>query len=499
MSDQTIKMKVRVDASQAQGAIRMTAKELDDLSKRASMAMSKASASTSGFAAVAASTSNVVGGLSTAINRATQVISLFHRAMGIFGAISSIVMGVVALWQAWSRHAEQAAQRTEEANRKLADARKKVEELNQARLDKAQKAMRGFADEVARARDNTNALSDAVADLAAAQADFDTSKIDLAVAHGEMTKEEGDLAKAKIATSAAMDAADANKAQKFENLQAAKTVVANFEHQHPDLVIGADGRVDTIKSDAYKAWDSAKTMSKLHANDPDLAKDKHNEEIARQNWVAFIQTARDYENALAALEVATKEYDAALLQGDAAINKALAAEQHQGEIADKGAAEARERSERERAKAQVDWEVQRGEKSEKAGTLEKQRIDLEAELKAAKEALEARRKADVEAGRDTEADDVLATLANTVTALEYKLAIVNDKALEPDEVKGEKASGSSPTISSDQWARIGAFAGNGAQSETLRLQRGSYDALAAIKIAAERIQGHFLKPATTTL
>lgn len=430
---------------------------------------------------------------------ATRAVRGFFSALGVVGAVISGIHLAMSLFGKLKDKLDAPERAAKAAAEKLSETRKKVEELNQARLESAQKAMRGFADETARARDNANELVRAVDSLAQAQAAYDTSKIDLAVARGEMTKEEGVLAKAKIATTAAMDAADANKAQKFENLQAAKSVVANFEHQHPDLVVGADGRVDTIKSDAYKAWDSAKTMSKLHANDPDLAKDKHNEEIARQNFAAFVQTARDYENALAALEVATKEYDAALLQGDAAINKALAAEQHQGEIAEKGVAEARERSERERAKAQVDWEVQRGEKSEKAGALEKQRFDLEAELKAAKEALEARRKTDVEAGRDTEADDVLATLANTVSALEYKLDIVNDKAQETDEGKREKASSSSQTISSDQWARIGAFAGNGAQAESLNIQRGSYDALKAIRDTSARIRSSLNHSTPVTL
>ncbi len=63
----------------------------------------------------------------------------------------------------------------------------------------------------------------------------------------------------------------------------------------------------------------------------------------------------------------------------------------------------------------------------------------------------------------------------------------------------KKAASATSLPSSDQWARIGAFAGGGAQSETLRIQRGSYDALKAIAKMTTRIQGHFLQPATTTL
>ena len=51
----------------------------------------------------------------------------------------------------------------------------------------------------------------------------------------------------------------------------------------------------------------------------------------------------------------------------------------------------------------------------------------------------------------------------------------------------KKAAAATSLPSSDQWARIGAFAGTGAQSETLRIQRGNYDALKALVRCANRI------------
>jgi hypothetical protein len=59
-----------------------------------------------------------------------------------------------------------------------------------------------------------------------------------------------------------------------------------------------------------------------------------------------------------------------------------------------------------------------------------------------------------------------------------------------EKAAGKKASGTTSAASgpdADRWARIGAFAGNGAQAEALNLQRGSYSALKAIQTLAGRI------------
>lgn len=462
MSDGDLKYKVTVSADKARREIRLTAAEMENLSKRAAAASASAAAKTTGFSAAAASARTVVGGLTGVIRGATRALGLFRAALGVFGAISSIVMAAITLWREYRDRAERAAEAQAEVAQKLADARKKVEELNQARLDRAKNAMRAFADEISRARDNANALSSAVADLASAQAEFDSSQIDLAVSRGGMTREEGDLAKARIATEAAFAARDADTDQKLQNRQAAQAVVDNYRHMHPDLTLGEDGRVDVLDSEAYRKYASAQRQTAIHSGNTDEAAYRHQEEIARQNFAAFIETARGYEKALASLEVATKEYDAALLKGDAAINKAAAAEKEKSAAASKAESSALEKSERERAKAQVDWEVQRGDKTASAGALEKQRIDLEAELKAAKEAFEARRKADEEAGRDTETDDVLAALNNAVVTLQTKLDTVNDQERKDAEGAGKGDEPEMVRASVDAWQRLGAVTGRGA-------------------------------------
>lgn len=465
MSEGNIKFKVEVDSATGVRKLKITKEALDEIGRaaeragrRADASMKAATATTGAFSSAMRGASVSVRAATAAVNGAARAISFFHRAMGIFGLVSSVVGAAVGLWQAYARRTREAAEANAEVARKVAEARKKVEELNQARLDRAAKAMRSFADEIARARDNANALSDAVTGLASAQADFDASRIDMAVARGEMSPEEASAAKARIATDAAFDARKADTDRKLENLQAARTVAENYAAMQPGMVVGEDGRVDLTDSDAYRAYASAQRQAKIWSGTPREAETKHNEEIARQNWAAFIDTARGYENALAALEVATKEYQASLLKGDAAANRAAAAE------IGNGVAAALEKSERERAKAQIDWEVQRGDKTSEAGALAKQRIDLEAELKAAKEAFEKRRKADEDAGRDTEADDVLATLSNNVIALQHKLDIVDDKARKEEESAG-KDKGKEPEMiraSVDAWARLGATTGLGA-------------------------------------
>lgn len=64
--------------------------------------------------------------------------------------------------------------------------------------------------------------------------------------------------------------------------------------------------------------------------------------------------------------------------------------------------------------------------------------------------------------------------------------------------KAARAASSASAPSADQWARIGAFAGNGAQAETLNIQRGSLTALKSIQTLAGRIHDR-MGLATTTL
>lgn len=492
MSDPSIKIKVSMDTGHFLSAIRLTKKELQAIASGAKKAMKSASAGTSELSGAAESASRVFGGLRTVVNRASSAISLFHRALGVLGAISSIIGAASSLWIAVSHHASEAARRTEEANKRLADSYKRIEELNQARLDRAIDYMHRLAEETARARDNTIGLADAATSVASAQAQYEAAKIDLAVATGEKTKEEADAEKAQISTREAVEIAEHNEAAALAKKKAADDVVLQYEHAHPELAElspGDDGRLDTFHSDAAKKFRSADARLKADKfwRDPSVAGSEHDRELARQNYNALVKLAREYENALAAAREAASEYDAAKLKGDAAVNEAIAGEVRIREAAGKAAADALEKSVRDLAKSQIDLDIQRGTKSRKAGELEKQKLDLEAERKAAAEAVESRRAFLEKDGQAPEADATLTALTNNLETIQNKMDLNEAMANVADEDDRRKGPGSALAITSDRWGRIGAFAGGGSQAESLNIQKGSYDALKAIRIMCDRI------------
>ncbi len=492
MSDPTIKIKVTADVNQARGAIRMTAKQLDDLAAKAAKA---SAANAVGASATAAKFTEMATGIQ-------RVSAVFRNALGLFGVIGAISTAIniaTRLWNAFSAHAQRAAKRTEEASRKLAEAREKVEDLNQARLDMARKNMRAFADEVARARDNANALSAAVADVAAAQASYDASRIDLAVARGEMPKEEAEAAKARIATEAAMDSVAAKKSQAFENLQAAEALVGEFRSRYPGLVVGEDGKVEPPSS-AYSKFGTNDVFAKRYAGTKVGEKYAHEAKLAGQELAHLVSASKEYENAIKSLSVAQKQYEAAMLQADASVNKAATDEVRIREAAGKAAADALEKSERDLAKSQIDLDIQRGTKSRKAGELEKQKLDLEAERKAAAEAVESRRAFLEKDGQAPEADATLTALTNNLETIQNKMDLLNEAmANVADEDDRRKGPGSALAITSDRWGRIGAFAGGGSQAESLNIQKGSYDALKAIRIMCDRIHRSMRYPSIPVL
>ena len=439
--------------------------------------------------AAAGTGTGVWSAYTVAMKAATSAVRGFFSALGVIGAVLGGINMVISLWRQLNdlvgRGAAQAAETAAAKARELEAAEKAAAEAAKERFDAAKSAADEYVRKLREVARQQIELANAENQVRSAKAGLASAETNLAVAKGEMSPADAALKTERItlesqqdnlktlrdarqneineAFKAAKDTAKEEQAAS-EKLKKAADALAQVEQDiqemgnMPNFPVGyryaeqVDWRdrpaatkrkeeLEKAKNDAQDEYDKAVQKA---------AKAQSNFEDVKQETVPALRTLS------AQLKTVGMQLDA-----NSAKQTKLNADRADEEK------ENLQKTEISRRKAQIDLEVAEGEKSQSQGSLEKQRLDLERQRAEANVALEKRLAVDQASGRDTETDDVVLALRNTVAELSTRLD-TNAAELEKarsGEAKPAKVEAPMVTAGSDPWRRVGAFVGNGQSSD----------------------------------
>lgn len=493
-----LKIRVQVESKAAEAALDRTA---------AKVANVKTSASTGSSAWTA---------YTGAMRAATGAVRGFFSALGIVGAVMGGINMVISLWKTLSETIRGPAVRAAE------EAKKAAEDLKKAQEEAARAAQERFENATNAAREYIQTLKEAAAleqaklsdrsrirsaNTAAANADIDRQ-----IATGETSKTHGDAQKrmnsllarqaeledARRTAKQALDDARAARDAKARDLQEAvaeeqRTGAASREADAATAAFAKNHAAGRAGVGLIAAAQEERTRRDLETKAAEAAA-RHDEASATvDSRQAFLDAAEDHLAEVVSKTARNLEiYDAELAANAAEI---AAAEAEFEARASKERASTLDTVGKDAA-AEANKELDR---QASAGSISQAQAAAQQVVNSLQAQLDALVKARDEGAEIAGVQWDSAWIEKALADVQGKLAEAVAKAAVADGIKHDspKVSSSMVAAGSDPWARIGAFAGNGVQSEAVNLQRSSLTALKALQSYAARIAERMNRNAAT--
>lgn len=421
-----------------------------------------------------------------AMKAATAAVRGFFAALGVIGAIMAGISLAISLFgklkdavlgsadaeeeaaerakrmkeaqEEWARKAKEGIDAAREAEERYIETLKKAQQIEEARVA-AQSKIRGERGERERMQiDRQVARGEISAPAATLEKEMVTLRARREDIEAEMERLRKELEDADAHQAEAFEAAEASSAREWRlkeaNDEAAAEVNRVSRPRAGNGYIAAGEQQQEINAaerhhrEVNMAWQAAEQET-AELEEQARKAGEHYEEVERRVNLALEVLAEQLETTDAKIAANNEAFSDLIPQQEKANSEAL------------------EAARRSRARADIDAEVSRGEKSQAVGELEKKRIDLERQLAEAQAAVDKRRQQLEESGWDLDSDKVLEALREGAAEAQTRLDI-NAAALEKAQAGRVKAPAAEPTVTagSDPWRKVGAFVNGGTNPMT---------------------------------
>lgn len=476
------------------------------VSKAAEAALDRTAAKVANVKASASGGTGAWAAYTGAMKAATGAVRGFFSALGVVGAVMAGVNMVISLWKTLSETIRGPAVRAAE---EAADAAKS---LRDAEEEAASRAQKHYDAAIAKAREYIAALKEV--------ADYEQGKANAASQERHANVERENAALDKQVAEGTMSSAEASARKRINSLNAAQ------EDREAQIGLAnsrlANARAD--RNDAFEAREKASEIAKQFAAELEAAIEDENQYVrehvnpsgkheAGGLHFSTFDEAVGYNNLLSKSSRLSVASDEANARRDAAQGKLEELDnylEHTEEEVENslsvlaaqlkaGAAQIETANVElgnaligtldtfgKEAAAEANKELDR---QASAGSISQAQAAAQQVVNSLQAQLDALVKARDEGAEIAGVQWDSAWIEKALADVQGKLAEAVAKAAVADGIKHDspKVSSSMVTAGSDPWARIGAFAGNGVQSEAINLQRSSLTALKALQSSTAKI------------
>ena len=197
---------------------------------------------------------DMVRGLTGSVKGLLQVSAVLNVWTALFRLLEKTVGWVRDKINAWNDEQDRMAEAAAEHAARIADASRKIQETE---FKKARDSLQEYVDELERAGKAARTAEEATLALSRARRERDAARIDLAMAKGEMTGEDGERAKRRLSREAEWEQLDADDADLNRQVSATQ---ASLDRAKADVVAArnAEESARSALAEAYKRLKAAR-------------------------------------------------------------------------------------------------------------------------------------------------------------------------------------------------------------------------------------------------